>query len=128
LNYPFSKIVCNRGFHALARLMFRRYSFRDLTNNLKILRREVVEQLKLTQPGFAVNAETGFQPLLSGYWVTEVPISWINRTPGMGSSSFRLVKVGGGYWRVLWRLWRHRNRAARDVGPLGRIRSACGSN
>jgi dolichol-phosphate mannosyltransferase len=23
----------------------------------------------------------------------------------MGSSSFRLMRVGGGYWRVLFRLW-----------------------
>jgi hypothetical protein len=65
----------------------------------------VVENLELTQPGFAINAETGLQPLLRGYSVKEVPISWINRTPDMGVSSFRLVKVGGGYWQVLLRLW-----------------------
>ena len=104
LNYPFAKIFVNRGFHALAQILFRR-RFRDLTNNLKLMRREVVEKLDLTQPGFAVNAETGLKPLLMGYSVKEVPISWINRTPDMGVSSFRLVKVGGGYWQVLWQLW-----------------------
>jgi len=104
LNYPFLKIVVNRGFHTLAQLLFLRH-FRDLTNNLKLIRREVVEKLELTQPGFAVNAETGLQPLLMGYSVKEVPISWINRTPDMGSSSFRLVRVGGGYWQVLLGLW-----------------------
>jgi hypothetical protein len=41
-----------------------------------------------------------------GYRVKEVPMAWINRTPDMGASSFRLAKVGGGYWRVLRRLWR----------------------
>ena len=40
-----------------------------------------------------------------GYTVKEVPISWINRTPDMGSSSFRLVRAGGGYLRVLGNLW-----------------------
>ena len=104
LNYPLQKIVANRGFHALAQILFLRH-FRDLTNNLKLMRREVVEKLRLTQPGFAVNAETGLQPLLMGYSVKEVPISWINRTPDMGVSSFRLVKVGGGYWQVLLQLW-----------------------
>jgi dolichol-phosphate mannosyltransferase len=104
LNYPLPKIVVNRGFHALAQILFLR-NFRDLTNNLKLMRREVVEQLQLTQPGFAINAEIGLQPLLMGYSVKEVPISWINRTPDMGVSSFRLVKVGGGYWQVLLRLW-----------------------
>ncbi len=104
LNYPFKKIVANRAFHTLARLMFLR-RFRDLTNNLKLMRREVVEQLDLSQPGFAVNAETGLQPLLKGCSVKEVPISWINRTPDMGVSSFHLAKVGGGYWQVLLQLW-----------------------
>ena len=104
LNYPFQKIVANRGFHLLAQLvLFRR--FRDLTNNLKLMRQEVAERLQFTQPGFAVNAETGLQPLLMGCKIKEVPISWINRTPDMGVSSFRLVRVGGGYWHVLLHLW-----------------------
>jgi dolichol-phosphate mannosyltransferase len=104
LNYPFQKIIANRGFHVLARLVLLS-RFRDLTNNLKLMRQEVVENLQLMEPGFAVNAETGLQPLLMGYNIQEVPISWINRTPDMGTSSFRLVCVGGGYWRVLYRLW-----------------------
>jgi hypothetical protein len=104
LNYPFQKIVANRAFHSIARLVLWR-QFRDLTNNLKLMRREVVERLDLREPGFAVNAETGLQPLLMGYAIKEAPISWVNRTPDMGASSFRLLRVGGGYWRVLWRLW-----------------------
>jgi hypothetical protein len=104
LNYPYQKIIANRGFHVVAQLMFFR-RFRDLTNNLKLLRREVVENLQLTQPGFAANAETGLQPLLMGYSLKEVPVSWINRAPDMGESSFRLAKVGRGYWQVLFRLW-----------------------
>ncbi len=104
LNYPFQKIFVNRGFHLLAQIMFLRH-FRDLTNNLKLIRRDVVENLQLTQPGFAVNAETGLQPLLMGYSIKEVPISWINRTPDMGVSSFRLARVGGGYVDVLFQLW-----------------------
>lgn len=104
LNYPFGKIVANRGFHLIAQILLLR-RFRDLTNNLKLLRREVVEQLCLVEPWFAVNAETGLQPLLMGYQVKEIPISWINRTPDMGISSFKLAQVGWGYWRVLGRLW-----------------------
>ena len=104
LNYPFTKIVANRAFHLIARLLLRRH-FRDLTNNLKLMRRDVIEQLQLQEPGFAVNAETGLQPLLLGYRIKEVPISWINRTSDMGASSFRLLRVGGGYWRVLGRAW-----------------------
>ena len=107
LNYPFTKIFANRSFHLLARLVLG-HTVRDTTNNLKLFRREVIDDLQLRQPGFAVNAETGIQPWLLGYKVREMPISWINRTPGMGTSSFRLVQVGGGYWQVLWGLWMRR--------------------
>jgi glycosyltransferase involved in cell wall biosynthesis len=123
LNYPFAKIFANRAFHALAQLVLWR-RFRDLTNNLKLLRREVVADLILREPGFAVNAEIGLEPLLVGYRVREVPISWINRTPGMGVSSFKLAQVGAGYWRVLLGLWLER---ALGVGPyreLARRRAA----
>jgi len=106
LNYPLGKILANRGFHLLARIVLRR-GLRDLTNNLKLMRRSVLKSLDLQESGFAINAETGLQPLLAGFAVTEVPISWINRTPGMGTSSFRLFSVGGGYWRVLLRLLRN---------------------
>lgn len=119
LNYPFPKIVANRAFHALARTFLGR-NFRDVTNNLKLMRRTVVERLVLEQPGFAINAETGLQPYLLGAWIKEVPISWINRTPGMGTSSFRLVKVGGGYWQVLLRLLRARLFKSGSYAPLYR--------
>jgi hypothetical protein len=115
LRYPFQKILANRGFHLLAQLVLLR-RFRDLTNNLKLMRREVADRLMLTQPGFSVNAETGLQPLVMGYAIKEVPISWINRTYDMGTSSFRLMRVGGGYGGVLMHLW------LRAFG-LGRYRS-----
>lgn len=104
LNYPFQKIVANRAFHVIANVLLRA-RFRDLTNNLKLMRRPVVTRLKLLERGFAVNAEIGLQPLLMGYKVKEVPISWIGRGVDMGSSSFRILRVGGNYSRVLRRLW-----------------------
>jgi dolichol-phosphate mannosyltransferase len=107
LNYPFAKVVANRAFHVIARIILIT-SFRDVTNNLKLMRRQVVQDLCLLEPGFAINAETGLQPLLMKYRVKEVPISWIGRGVDMGASSFRVLKVGGGYWRVLYRLWQRR--------------------
>jgi hypothetical protein len=118
LNYPLVKIVANRAFHMIARIVLLA-GFRDLTNNLKLMRREVAQNLLLREPGFAINAETGLQPLLMGYRVKEVPISWIGRGVDMGVSSFRVFKVGGGYWRVLYRLWMWRFLKA---GPYAALR------
>jgi SAM-dependent methyltransferase len=107
LNYPLTKIISNRTFHVLAMLVMGR-RFRDVTNNLKLMRKEVVAKLELTAPGFAVNAETGLQPMLMGAKLVHSPISWINRSFDMGSSTFRLIKVGGGYASVLWKVFRAR--------------------
>ena len=122
LNYPFQKMLANRAFHVMAQIILMR-RFRDVTNNLKLICREAVELLQLRQPGFAVNAETGLQPLLMGFSVKEVPISWINRTPDMGISSFRLLRVGGGYWQVLYHLWL---KSVFGVGPYKNLRKASG--
>ena len=51
LNYPFMKILANRAFHAIAVVLFGR-RIRDVTNNLKIMRREVVQDLRLRQRRF----------------------------------------------------------------------------
>jgi len=108
INYPIQKILCNRFFHLLLNLAFRR-KMRDVTNNLKLMRREVVENLDLEAAWFAANAETGLKPILMGYDVRPVAISWINRTPEMGSSSFSLIKNGIGYIKVLGSLaWKTR--------------------
>ncbi len=72
-----------------------------------------------------MNAETGLQPLVMGYRVAEVPISWINRAPDMGTSSFRLISVGGGYWRVLRRLLR---RAATGGGAYAALPKGDGTS
>ncbi len=119
INYPLRKILFNRTFHTLASLLFRR-RLRDLTNNLKLLKREVVDNLDLEAPWFAANAETGLKPLLMGYRVGVVPISWINRTPDMGQSSFSLLTNGGGYAKILASLaWRTRFGSRRLPGRSG---------
>jgi dolichol-phosphate mannosyltransferase len=102
INYPFTKIVANREFHLLVRLLLLP-TVRDLSNNLKLFRSEILKSIEIDQPGFAANAETGLKPLLAGYRIKEVPISWINRTAEMGNSTFRTVKVSPGYLSVLAR-------------------------
>jgi glycosyltransferase involved in cell wall biosynthesis len=114
INYPFFKILCNRFFHLLVKLLLLPH-VRDISNNLKIYRADILKTLVIEQPHFAANVETGMKPLLSGYRIKEVPISWINRTADMGRSSFRIVKVAPDYVlaliKTLWFAWRgQRNR------------------
>jgi dolichol-phosphate mannosyltransferase len=116
VHYPFFKIVCNRGYHLLLNLLLDK-RVRDVSNNLKLYRAEILKGLKIEEDHFAANVETGLKPLLLGYHIQEVPISWINRTADMGQSSFRLLRVGPDYLRVLlrttWRKWRGQYRTPR---------------
>ncbi len=105
VNYPFFKLVCNRGLHLLIKLALMNH-VHDITNNLKLYRAEILKELTIESPHFSANLETGLKPLLAGYKVKEVPVSWINRTAEMGISKFKILKVGPDYARVLWHLWK----------------------
>jgi len=96
VHYPFAKVVANRGFHLLARLALRR-PLRDISNNLKLYRADILRDLEITRPDFAANVETGLKPLLAGHDIVEVPISWIDRSDEMGTSSFRLARLAPSY-------------------------------
>jgi glycosyltransferase involved in cell wall biosynthesis len=100
INYPFFKILCNRSFHLLANL-FLPLRVRDISNNLKLYKAEILKSIDIENDHFAANVETGLKPLLAGYNIKEVPISWINRTIEMGKSSFRIVSVSPHYFRTL---------------------------
>ncbi len=116
VRYPFFKILCNRGYHLLLNLLLGR-RVRDISNNLKLYRAEILKGLDIEEPRFAANVETGLKPLLLNYRIREVPASWINRTADMGKSSFNLLKVGPDYLKVLirttWRYWRGECRTSR---------------
>jgi SAM-dependent methyltransferase len=113
INYPFFKVLCNRAFHLLVNLTLLS-DVRDVSNNLKLFRAEILKELEIEEPHFAANMETGLKPLLAGYDIEEVPISWISRTVDMGESSFKIFKVAPNYFwalmRTIWKVWRGRNK------------------
>ncbi|HXH09783.1 MAG TPA: glycosyltransferase [Alphaproteobacteria bacterium] len=119
INYPFFKILCNRGFHLFVKWFLLR-QVRDITNNFKLYRAEILRNLQITAPHFAANVETGLKPLLDGYDLREVPISWINRTSDMGRSSFKLLHVAPSYLAAICRIMHHRWRARRQLRHAAR--------
>lgn len=119
MNYPFPKILCNRMFHLLANLMLP-IRVRDVSNNLKLYEAHILKKIELSEDHFAANAETGLRPILAGFDIEEVPISWINRTIDMGTSSFRIIRLAKGYFMALMRIVkmsRSRNREQLDSQP-----------
>jgi glycosyltransferase involved in cell wall biosynthesis len=121
INYPFFKTLCNRSFHLLVKLLLV-WRVRDISNNLKLYRAEIFQNISIEERHFAANAELGLKPLLAGFNIAEVPISWINRTTEMGSSSFRIVKVAPNYMgtlvRAVWSMWRGKGQRPRTHGTV----------
>ncbi len=107
IGYPLAKRVMNRLFHYVVWFLFN-IQQKDVSNNFKIYKREVIERMPWNSDDFAINAETGILPILSGYNVCEVPVSWIGRTGEMGRSKFKLLKVGLGYIKVIPYAWSFR--------------------
>lgn len=102
INYPLLKKIANRLFHLLLRVLLQ-FPHKDVTNNFKLYRKEIIDKINpyLMSSGFSINAETGIYPVLLGYKLKEVPVSWIGRTAEMGFSDFRIFKAGPGYIKVL---------------------------
>ena len=75
----------------------------------------MLKDVQIDQDHFAANAETGLKPLVAGYQVKEVPVSWINRTLEMGTSSFRILRVGPNYLLALWDVLRKTKRMKSEV-------------
>jgi dolichol-phosphate mannosyltransferase len=119
VNYPFSKIVCNRGFHLLLNLALP-CRVRDISNNLKLYPAEILKNLCIEQDHFAANVETGLKPILAGCDVKEVPISWINRSGDMGTSSFKLLRLAPTYFfaltKMVWKSWQARMSGSKSAG------------
>lgn len=121
INYPLAKILVNRGFHLLLNMLLR-LRVRDVSNNLKLMRSGIYKTLTIDEDHFAANVETGLKPILAGYDIREVPISWINRTVDMGHSSFRIVRMAPNYARALWRILKNARaiRGSAGTAPVPR--------
>lgn len=104
-NYPGTKLIANRLYHVLAKLLFQ-IPQSDLTNNFKLYKRELVDILHpyLTSCDFAINAEIGYYPVLWGARIGQVAVKWQEREGQMGLSKFKILRVGPSYLRVLIRL------------------------
>lgn len=111
--YPLAKKMMNRMFHFIVKALF---SIRqnDLTNNFKLYKTHIFRDLPWESNGYAMNAETGILPIICGYRIAEIPVSWVGRDSKMGKSKFRLFKSGWSYILVIayaWKILRMKNKS-----------------
>lgn len=102
-NYPKIKLILgNRLFNIVFRFLY--FSkFKDATNAFKAYRREVLDSMKISSNGFSITIETVIKAMIKGYKITDVPVSWSNRTGGLPKMNF--LKEGVYYGELLFKLW-----------------------
>jgi len=101
VNYPFLKRIMNRLFHFIVKALFR-IKQNDLTNNFKLYKKHIFQNLSWKSDSYSMNAETGILPIIAGYRIGEVPVSWIGRDYSMGKSKFSIFRQGNGYIQVIF--------------------------
>jgi dolichol-phosphate mannosyltransferase len=123
--YPGVKLVLNRTFNALIRVLFR-HGYNDTTNAFKAYKREVIEQVQpLLSNHFNLTVELPLKAIVRGYSYAIVPISWTNRDETQ--SAFQLREMGSRYlFIVLYVFLEHHlsrgdyRRPGRPAGQAGK--------
>lgn len=103
--YPWKKMVANRTFNNMVRLMFG-IRHRDITNAFKAYRREVLDAIgldNLEANGFDLTAEIPLKAHVLGFSSVEVPVSWHEREHG--EAKLKLSQNGLKYGRRLLKLF-----------------------
>jgi len=100
IGYPRMRLFTNSLYHFFVRRFFR-ITQNDLTNNFKLYKREIFRDFPWKSNDFSMNAETGLLPILWGYRIHEVPVSWVQRKTHMGRSKLNACRHSWGYITVI---------------------------
>jgi dolichol-phosphate mannosyltransferase len=111
-DYPKHKLLLNRVFNNVIRLLFRiRYD--DCTNAFKLYKRDTIKGLQpFLSPHFNLTIELPLKAIVRGYTYTIVPNSWRNRTSG--KSNLKIKEMGSRYLFILLYCWIEKRLVVRD--------------
>lgn len=95
------KFVLNYGYNLLFRLLYRT-SIHDITFGYKLIRSDVLKEVKWEYGTHEFCAELLLRPLRLGYVATEIPTRWVKRPEGESKMTFvRNFRFVSAAWRIL---------------------------
>jgi dolichol-phosphate mannosyltransferase len=100
-NWPRSREVLSRGGNTYARVMLG-IPLRDATGGFRVFRAQTLRRIgldKVESQGYCFQIDLARRTLKAGLRVTEVPITFIERTRGVSKMSKSIVAEA--WWRVL---------------------------
>lgn len=105
-NYPFIKLILNRIFNNLVRILFLT-NYNDFTNGFKMYDRQTLKKLlPIVSENFNVFLEIPLKIISRKYKFTITPINYYNRK--IGVSKFRIKELGSMYLFTLLYCWLER--------------------
>lgn len=94
-DYPWFKLVLNRGFNYFISLIFQ-IRYQDTTNAFKMYRKPVMDGLRpFLSHHFNLTVELPLKAIVRGYSYAVIPNSWTNRTTGV--SKLKIKEMGSRY-------------------------------
>ncbi|HLD05950.1 MAG TPA: glycosyltransferase [Candidatus Nanoarchaeia archaeon] len=102
INYPGTKLFCNRAFNYLTTFLFL-MPYHDISNGFKAYRKSILDALVIESAGFEINPELSIKSYLRGKTFAEIGVSWTGRTSGL--SKLNLIKVGPRYVAMVLNLY-----------------------
>ena len=98
-NYPKHKLILNRIFNNLIRVIFN-IKYNDCTNAFKLYKRETINGLQpLLSPHFNLTVELPLKAIVRGYTYKVIPNVWRNRV--IGKSNLKIKEMGSRYFFIL---------------------------
>lgn len=95
INYPTSKLILNRIFNYIVRILFLS-NYNDFTNAFKIYKKNTLLKLfPIVSENFNVFLELPLKIISRGYLYEIIPISWTNRKKGL--SKFNIKELSSKY-------------------------------
>lgn len=103
IDYPSYKLLMNRIFNFMVRIMFR-YRLNDTTNAFKAYRKTTIDGCRpLISPHFNLLVELPLKTHIRGYSWTVMPITWRNRRTGV--AKLKLREMGSRYMFIVLYCW-----------------------
>lgn len=95
IDYPIKKLVLNRIFNYLVKLLFWK-NYNDYTNAFKIYKTSVLNEIKpIVSENFNIFLELPLKIIIRNYNYTVIPIDWKNRKAG--EAKFKFKELGSKY-------------------------------
>jgi dolichol-phosphate mannosyltransferase len=112
IDYPRFKLLMNRLFNRMIRILFR-IKLNDTTNAFKAYRRTAIDGCRpLIAPHFNLTVELPLKIIVRGYSWTVLPITWRNRRTG--EAKLKLKEMGSRYFFICLYVWLEKYFSAGD--------------